>query len=119
MTIQASIIHRPAKRSRFASSEAGWYVTDDDTGKPLSKQAFATREDAEAALPEIVGQVQRRVDAHRAQQHDAQQTETATQPYTTVHSGLYGEGRRYDHTPGATQYDDGSGRYNVQIWDES
>lgn len=119
MTIQASITHRPAKRSRHATSEAGWFVTDTDTGKTLSKRAFATREDAEAALPGIVAQVQGRVDAHRAQQHDAQQTETATQSYTTVHGGLYGEGRRYDHTPGATQYDDGSGRYNVQIWDES
>jgi hypothetical protein len=37
--------------------------------------------------------------------------------YRTVSNSAFGEGRVYRSQPGATQYDDGSGRYNVQIWD--
>lgn len=44
----------------------------------------------------------------------------ARDTYRTVSGGVaYGEGRRYASQLGATQYDDGSGRYNVQIWDNS
>lgn len=39
--------------------------------------------------------------------------------YTTVHSAAFGQGRRYHAQPGATQYDDGSGTYRVQIWDNA
>lgn len=38
-------------------------------------------------------------------------------PYTMKNSSVYGEGRIYPDQPGATYYDDGSGRFNVQIWD--
>jgi len=43
----------------------------------------------------------------------------ADDTYTTTEHAFFGEGRRYASQPGATQYDDGSGRYNVQIWDNS
>ena len=51
----------------------------------------------------------------------AEFTEQATKrdAHTVVDSPIYGRGCRYADQPGATQYDDGSGRYNVQIWDES
>jgi hypothetical protein len=40
--------------------------------------------------------------------------------YKVVNGGIaYGYGRRYASQRGATQYDDGSGRFSVQIWDES
>lgn len=39
--------------------------------------------------------------------------------YTEVHSDTYGRGRRYRSQPGATQYDDGTGTYSVQIWDHA
>lgn len=39
--------------------------------------------------------------------------------YRTVNSPVYGPGRVYHAQPGATQYDDGTGRYNTQIWDNS
>ena len=39
--------------------------------------------------------------------------------YATTPDRGFGPGRRFADQPGATQYDDGSGRYNVQIWDES
>jgi len=37
--------------------------------------------------------------------------------YRTVASATYGPGRVHADMPGATQYDDGSGRYAIQIWD--
>ncbi|HEX3778519.1 MAG TPA: hypothetical protein VHX38_02550 [Pseudonocardiaceae bacterium] len=42
-----------------------------------------------------------------------------TDAYREVYSPVYGRGRVYNVQPGATQYDDGSGNYNVQIWDNS
>lgn len=39
--------------------------------------------------------------------------------YTTVQNAAFGPGRRYHSQPGATQYDDGSGTYPVQIWDNA
>lgn len=39
--------------------------------------------------------------------------------YRVVRGGMFGPGRRYYDQPGATQYDDGSGTYSVQIWDNS
>jgi hypothetical protein len=39
--------------------------------------------------------------------------------YTVVQNAAFGPGRRYHSQPGATQYDDGSGTYSVQIWDNA
>jgi len=39
--------------------------------------------------------------------------------FDLVPNAMFGTGRRYRAQPGATQYDDGSGRYRVQIWDNS
>jgi hypothetical protein len=39
--------------------------------------------------------------------------------YRTTEHAFFGTGRRHASQPGATQYDDGTGRYNVQIWDNS
>jgi hypothetical protein len=43
----------------------------------------------------------------------------AVDTYKTTGHAFFGAGRRYNSQRGATQYDDGSGRYNVQIWDNS
>jgi hypothetical protein len=39
--------------------------------------------------------------------------------YRTTNHAFFGPGRRYASQPGATQYDDGSGRFATQIWDNS
>lgn len=46
-------------------------------------------------------------------------TRSSPRRYATVPNAAFGPGRRYTDQPGATQYDDGSGCYNIQIWDES
>lgn len=92
----------------------GWYVYSEATGKDINKyRAHETEEAAIAARAAIV---------------EEKTTETPAKPtvapvridsgYRTK-SSAYGEGRVYHDQPGATQYDDGSGTYKIQIWDES
>lgn len=39
--------------------------------------------------------------------------------YDEVYDSTFGVGRRFHDQPGATQYDDGSGKFTVQIWDNA
>lgn len=53
-----------------------------------------------------------------ARDMDAAQPTTQNTGFRWVH-GAMGAGKRYYAQPGCTYYDDGSGRYSIQIWDES
>lgn len=90
--IKPGVRHRRATKS----TAAGWVVVDDSTGQRIGPDVrYATREEAEDH-------------AVRAVPAD----------YHTVHHSFYGTGRVYDDQPGATQYDNGTGSYTVQIWDD-
>lgn len=123
--IEPVVIQQDARYDRRGNQtrSAGWVVQNNITGKRmgLATDLFATREEAGAAIPRLV-------EFHKSILRSNKEADAAAQakmplstdsPYRTVHSSLYGEGRRYHSQPGATQYDDGSGRFNVQIWDES
>lgn len=60
-----------------------------------------------------------RIASFRRPVASAERSESTERRYTTVRNSAFGAGRVYHDQPGATQYDDGSGRYNVQIWDNS
>lgn len=52
---------------------------------------------------------------HKAPKSRPRTESVAPRTYRVKHSPLYGTGRVYDDTPGATHYDNGT----TQIWDES
>lgn len=122
--IQAKVYRQEAKRRNGRTvREAGWIVCDRATGKDLGFTVYPTPEAAEAAIPVLLVQLSERLD--KAAQREATtsaalatvERETVGRSYRTVHDGAFGEGRIYADQPGATQYDDGSGHYAVQIWD--
>jgi hypothetical protein len=123
--IQAKVYCQDEKRRNGrVVREAGWIVCDAPTGKNLGFSVYPTQEAAEDAIPVLLSALSDRLD--KAAQREAATTEAlatveAAQPagrrYRTVHNGAFGEGRIYHDQPGATQYDDGSGTYSVQIWD--
>ncbi len=110
---------RKARRGTFGVDRpAGWVVYNPETGKNLTEFRYPTEQAALDAMPSLVAAYQRRV-----AEWERRMAETAAQssgrPYDVVDGGFYGPGRRYHDQPGATQYDDGSGRYNTQIWDNA
>lgn len=124
--IQAKAYEQSAKRRNgHIVREAGWTVCDRITGKDLGFTVYPTQEAAEAAIPALLSALADRLD--KAAQREAATTEalatveavrpTGRSSYRTVQDGAFGEGRVYSDQPGATQYDDGSGHYAVQIWD--
>lgn len=124
--IRARAYYEPATPGRLglAGKPAGWVVYDMDSGKRIGMDIrHATEEAAKQAIPGLL-----KAHAEKLQQREAQdaaretQAAEATAPrrrYTTVRNAAFGDGRVYADQPGATQYDDGSGRYGVQIWDNS
>ena len=127
--IVAKIFKQDAKyRNRTLVREAGFVVYNPESGKNLDATVYPTEDAAQAAIPGILTRYAERVAAQEARAAEAErvlaeaatptQSRDARGTYRTVHSSLYGEGRVFSHTPGATQYDsDGSGRYSTQIWD--
>lgn len=121
--IRAKAYLEKATRSRgvMPGKPAGWVICDLDTGKSLSSRRYPTEADADADIPTVLADVARRREAHAAtnarQQHAA--ADRQDRQYKTVRSGTYGTGRVYADQPGATQYDDGSGTYGIQIWDNA
>lgn len=124
--IQAKAYEQTAKRRNGRIiREAGWTVCDRITGKDLGFTVYPTQEAAEDAIPALLSALSDRLD--KAAQREATTAEAlaTVEPaetigrggYRTVHDGAFGEGRIYRTQRGATQYDDGSGRFNVQIWD--
>lgn len=111
-------------RLGLTGKPAGWVVCDMDSGKRIGLDIrYATEEAAKQAIPGLL-----KARAEKLQHREAQDAARAAGPteadaparrYTTVHHAAFGDGRVYDDQPGATQYDDGSGRYGVQIWDNS
>jgi|GEM_PF-6022857 len=93
-----------------ATDTTAWrifYVVDGQLAEPAEiGGVFHTLAEAEAMIAKHAAAIAAR---------DA--GEPAPGNYTTKFSPLYGEGRVYDDQPGATQYDDGTGRFGVQIWD--
>lgn len=121
MDITAKAYWVPAKKVKFMDDKpAGWMIKSPETGNALSSRRYATEEEALRDAPQVLAHYNQRVRANEARQAECEQQATApTHGYTEVDSPLYGPGRVYDDQPGATQYDDGSGRYSVQIWDNS
>lgn len=109
----------------YDEGRKGFSICSPETGKHLigTQKFYPTREEAEAALvnalrvhaanAEFIAEKRREAEAQ------APAARPVAKPYTEVDSPTYGHGRRYRAQPGATQYDDGSGRYSVQIWDNS
>lgn len=97
------------------------YVREAGTRLASSLRAgYPTREAADAALPAAADIHDAEIGRRRvvAAAVEEQPVRTAGSPrYSTVHSSAFGPGRVYVDQPGATQYDDGSGRYSIQIWD--
>ena len=101
----------------------GRYQVCDAQGTHMKVSTFATAAEAEAWIlraatctPESWITQIRSVDATDAELAAA----LAATGYTKVNRGVFDAAtRRYHAQPGATQYDDGSGRYNVQIGDEA
>lgn len=125
--ITAKAYWKPAKRVKFMDDlPAGWVIASPETGKSLSKRRYPTEEEALADAPRVLAAYLARVKANTEHATErATTTEAAAdaaptgRPYTEVRNSLYGPGRVYHDQPGATQYDDGSGTYKVQIWDNS
>lgn len=123
--IQAKAYEQSAKRRNGRIvREAGWTVCDRSTGKDLGFTVYPSQEAAEAAIPALLSALSDRLDKaaeREAATIEALATVEAARPtgrsYRTVQDGAFGQGRVYSDQPGATQYDDGSGRFNVQIWD--
>lgn len=122
--IQAKVYRQDEKRRQGqVVREAGWVVCDATTGKNLGR-VYPTEEAAQNAIPDLLSGLSDHRD--KAAQREAATTkalatverpETVGRSYRTVRDGAFGEGRIYADQPGATQYDDGSGRFSVQIWD--
>lgn len=109
----------------YDEGRKGFSICSPETGNRLfgTQRFYTTREEADLALVNAIRVHAANMEfvATKRQESEAQApaARPAAKPYTEVDSPLYGHGRRYDVQPGATQYDDGSGRYNVQIWDNS
>lgn len=132
--IKPVIGYQKAKTNKFMpDTPAGWAVYDDTTGKRISGTVpYATREEAEAAIPSVVAEIKRRrragqeAQAAKAAFRDADDDITVERitrkpvaqqrPYRTVNTFM-GPGRIYHDEPGCTYYDDGSGRFAIQMWD--
>lgn len=126
--IRATVTWKPAVRKPFVEPiPAGWVIVNVDTGERIGSAAtrYATEDEARAAIPGALAGLARNLERRAANDAQAAREEAtaaarARQPrYTTVHSSAFGEGRIYAETPGATNYDDGSGQFNVQIWENS
>lgn len=120
--ITAAAYWKPAKRNKFvADLSEGWVIQSPETGKSLSSRRYATEEEAVADAPRVLAAYLELIATNtaRAAETDRQAETTSQRPYVEVRSSVYGPGRVYRDNPGATQYDDGSGRYSVQIWDNS
>jgi len=131
--------YQKAKKNSFVPDvPGGWVVYDDTTGNRLGPNTpYATREEAEAAIPALVSDLKKRRRKSQEDQaakaafrdaHDETVEEitveritsrpaTPTRRYRTVQSDIFGPGRIYHDEPGATYYDDGSGRFTIQMWD--
>lgn len=127
--IRAKAYWKPAKNAKFvAPKPAGWAILDMDSGKRIGPDVrYATEEEATAAIPAALAARARMIERNEqaaAEREatiasaDAEDRETPRR-YRTVRNAAFGDGRVYDDQPGATQYDDGSGRYGIQIWDNS
>jgi hypothetical protein len=99
--------------------ELGSYVTTCDTREEAEAMCIRQQEwaDKEAAKKEAA------VEAAAAAAAAEPPALAEPQPrkndsYRTVHN-IFGEGRIYADMPGATHYKGTSGKYDVQIWDES
>lgn len=127
--IKPKAYFEPAKRAKFMEPQpAGWVIFDDTTGKRLGADIrYGTEQEANDAIERTVAAhlalIQRNEQraAEREAELAAEQTarEETHRRYDVVQHGMFGEGRVYRDQPGATQYDDGSGRYSVQIWDNA
>jgi hypothetical protein len=123
--ITAKAYFEKATKGKFtAGKPAGWVICDTATGKSLDSYRYPTEAEATADIPRVVAVIVARRDAVQAQQEkvaamlvDEAPATPSARTYKTVHNGTYGTGRRYADQSGAVQYDDGSGRYSVQIWD--
>lgn len=89
--------------------EAGFQVYTVATGVDVLFERYETLRGAAAAAERAEG----------ATDKDAAALVASVPTHTAVRSPIYGEGIRYADQAGATQYRGDSGRYNVQIWDES
>jgi hypothetical protein len=118
--ITAKAYWMPAKRVKFvAPITAGWVVKSPETGRSLSPHRYSTEAEALADAPRVLAAHLDRVRQHASSQPVNSEPAGPGRAYTEVRSSLYGPGRVYADQPGATQYDDGSGRYSIQIWDNS
>jgi hypothetical protein len=119
--IKAKAYWEKATKSSYGmrGRPGGWVLCDTDTGKRLDSHRYPTEQEAIDAIPSVVAGVQTRRDAAAQQQAVDAAGTTSPRRYTEVHSAAFGTGRRYHSQPGATQYDDGSGNYGIQIWDNA
>lgn len=91
-----------------------WTVDDARTGLTYSRIETSFRDEADA-----IEAADRFAAKEIAKQTTPAAPATEARTYHTKTGGLYGEGRVYTDQPGATQYRGLSGKYDVQIWDES
>lgn len=110
------------------------YKTDDYMGGPdgEGRWSFVSRRDGERVSVKIDGEVVERYDTEmemiammdqlqaredqRKAEYFAKKAETEG-TFEWVDSPAYGRGKRYHELPGAVHYDNGNGKYTVQIWD--
>jgi len=118
---------RPKFRNGMIT-DGGWYISNVHTATKASR-AYDSEEAAIVDLELVAAQTEAakaarlaKIEAQEAA--DAAAYEASQRPlrstrggYTTKRGSVYGEGRVYDDMPGATHYDNGNGKFSIQIWD--
>lgn len=119
-TITPKVSYEKAKKNKYVPDlPAGWIIYAPETGKNLSTTRYPTETAALAAVPQVLAAYLKRI-ADNARSRAAATAPSSPAPvYSEVRNSTFGTGRRYHSQPGATQYDDGSGHYSVQIWDNA